>query len=198
MIRKPGATLLVVSRVVRVGVRSLARLSQKNIKKIVGLSSIFSLGWILISFDLREIIWPQFIGGYGAGLLVLLTSARVSSHGIRQDFSKSLKRANLAMLILGILMLRGIPPFIGFFLKILILSYLIQKRVFLSLVFLVFRLLFIFVYLNIAFLLLTFVTKAFSWRGLLISGEVRRLDLVVLNFGLRLLFFIVQCNSLHR
>lgn len=198
IIRKPRFILLIVSRVARVGVRSLARLSQKSIKKILGLSSIFSLGWVLVSLDLRDSIWFQFMVGYGARLLVLVARVKISSHRISQDFNKRLKRTSLIMFILGVLMLRGIPPFIGFFLKLLILFYLIQKRIFLSLMFLVFSLLFIFVYLNIAFLLFTFVAKTFSWRGLLVRGEAWRLDLVVWNLGLRLLFFIAQCNLLHK
>jgi NADH:ubiquinone oxidoreductase subunit 2 (subunit N) len=56
MISKPGFKLLILAGVLRVRVRRVLSISQKNVKKILGLSSVFSLGWVLVSFDFRQLI----------------------------------------------------------------------------------------------------------------------------------------------
>jgi NADH:ubiquinone oxidoreductase subunit 2 (subunit N) len=91
-------------------------------------------------------------------------------------------------------MLRGIPPFIGFFLKILILFNLTPLRLILVLLFLVFSVILIFVYLNIAFLLFTFVVNKFSFSRLIDHSSYFFLDLVILNLFLRILLLINFCN----
>lgn len=198
IIRKPRFGLLILARILRVRVRRIVRLAQKNVKKILGLSSIFSLGWVLVSFDFRKIIWVQFMVGYGASLLVLLGRLSLSTHSKTQDFLKTMKTSNLIIFFLGFLIVRGIPPFVGFFLKILILFNLVQRSVGLSLIFLIFRLLFIFVYLNVVFLLFTFVTKKYSLNTFISESGYYLIDLVVLNVVLNVFFLISFCNLLHK
>ena len=198
MIRKPGHELLIIAGGLSVSLRRLSSISQKNVKKILGLSSIFSLGWVLVSFDFDALIWVQFMAGYGASLLVLLSGTSLVNHGASQDFNKFVGGANLIIFFFGFLIARGIPPFIGFFLKMLILFGLIQKRVLLRLIFLTFSLLFIFVYINIIFLLLTFLVKKFSFLRLTAESKSYFLDLVIINLGLRVIFLLRFCNLLHK
>lgn len=198
MIRKPGFELLIIAGGLSVRLRRIVSISQKNVKKILGLSSIFSLGWVLVSLDFDALIWAQFILGYGTSLLVLLGGLSLVSHGASQDFNKFAGVFNLVIFFSGFLIVRGIPPFIGFFLKILILFGLIQKRVWFRLIFLIFSLLFIFVYMNIIFLLLTFLVKKFSFLRLTIESKGYFLDLLIINLGLRVIFLIRFCNLLHK
>ncbi len=164
----------------------------------MGLSSIFSLGWVLVSFDFNKFVWVQFILGYGASLLVLLSGFILSNHGASQDFNKLANTSNLLIFFLGVLIISGIPPFIGFFLKIIIIFNLIESRIGVRLLFLIFSLLLIFVYLNIIFLLFTFVVKKFSFSRLINQRSHFFLDLLVLNLGLRALFLINFCNLLRK
>ena len=129
MIRKPGFELLIIAGGLSVSLRRIASISQKNVKKILGLSSIFSLGWVLVSFDFDVLIWTQFMSGYGVSLLVLLRGLSLVNHEASLDFNKFVGGVNLIVFFSGFLIIRGIPPFIGFFLKMLILFKLIEKRV---------------------------------------------------------------------
>lgn len=195
---KPRFNLLLLTGVLRVGLSRISRISQKNVKKILGLSSIFSLGWVLVSFDFNKFVWVQFILGYGGSLLVLLSGFILSNHGVSQDFNKLANTSNLLIFFLGFLIISGIPPFIGFFLKIIIIFNLIESRIGVRLLFLIFSLLLIFVYLNIIFLLFTFVVKKFSFSRLINQRSHFFLDLLVLNLGLRALFLINFCNLLRK
>jgi NADH:ubiquinone oxidoreductase subunit 2 (subunit N) len=194
ILSKPSFNLTLLASVLRVALSSISRISQKNIKKILGLSSIFSLGWILVSFELRKTIWLQFILGYGARLAILLGRLILRNQGVSQNFNKDLGSSHLVIFFLGFLMLRGIPPFIGFFLKILILFNLTHLRLILVLLFLVFSVILIFVYLNITFLLFTFVVNKFSFSRLIDHSSYFFLDLVILNLFLRILLLINFCN----
>jgi len=64
---------LILFGLLRVITGSLNNLNQKKIKKILGLSSIFSLGWTILSI-LQSKVWLLFILGYGLILWVLLAS----------------------------------------------------------------------------------------------------------------------------
>lgn len=194
ILSKPRFNLMLLASVLRVALSSISRISQKNIKKILGLSSIFSLGWILASFELRKTIWLQFILGYGVRLAILLGRFVLRNHGISQNFNKAFRSSHLVIFFSGFLMLRGIPPFVGFFLKILILFDLIHLSLILVLVFLVFSVILIFVYLNIAFLLFTFVVNKLSFSRLINGSGYFFSDLVILNLFLRILFLINFCN----
>ena len=55
----------------RVIISSLNSIKQKKIKKILGLSSLFSLGWILSIVSVSK-LWIWFILGYGIVLLNLV------------------------------------------------------------------------------------------------------------------------------
>ena len=198
IVRKPGFRVLMIAGGLSVSLSRVASISQKNVKKILGLSSIFSLGWVLVSFDFNAFVWGQFMLGYGLSLIVLLGGFSLINHGVSQDFNKFVGRTNLIIFFSGFLIVSGIPPFIGFFLKILILFGLIQKRVWFRLIFLIFSLLFIYVYVNIIFLLLTFVVKNFSFLKLTAERKGYFLDLLVINLGLIAISLIRFCNLLHK
>jgi len=198
IIRKPRFELLIIAGGLSVILRRVASISQKNVKKILGLSSIFSLGWVLVAFDFDVLIWIQFMLGYGASLLVLLGGLSLVNHRASQNFNKFFGGVNLVIFFSGFLIVRGIPPFIGFFLKMLILFGLIQKRIWFRVILLIFSLLFIFVYINIIFLLLTFLVKKFSFSTLTAENKGYFLDLLIINLGLRVIFLIRFCNLLHK
>lgn len=141
----------------RITIGRIRTWKQKKLKKILGLSSIFSLGWIFLSLIVRERIWLMFIVGYGLSLLILIMVLFKINYSISNKIDNSINPLFLLIFLLGLLFLRGIPPFIGFFLKFLILRILMQVHFWMSMFMLIIRLHLIFVYLIMAFLTLTYV-----------------------------------------
>jgi NADH:ubiquinone oxidoreductase subunit 2 (subunit N) len=135
----------------------ISNLNQKKIKKILGLSSIFSLGWVLLSILQRK-IWTLFIIGYGLILIVLLNRIR-KLYFYNNENLENLNFSVLFYLLFfsALLIIRGIPPFIIFYIKILILFSLIEFSFLIVLILLIFRVLIIYIYLIIGFSLLTFL-----------------------------------------
>jgi len=140
----------------RILIGSLGRLKQKKIKKILGLSSLFSLGWVLRVLRISK-VWIWFIAGYGIVLFNLIYNLKnyylLNTENLEDLLTNPF---NLILFFLNLLMVRGIPPFLVFFLKILILSILIKLNIVFVLIYLLLRVLIIYIYLIIAFSRLTF------------------------------------------
>ena len=151
----------------RVIIGSLNNLNQKKIKKILGLSSIFSLGWTILSI-LQSKVWLLFILGYGLILWVLLASL----NSLKIININYLENSNLSIVFyliffLGLLIIRGIPPFLMFYLKILILLELVKLSFLIVFLLLILSIFIIYIYLIMGFRFLSFLkAKSFYSRNM--------------------------------
>ncbi len=157
LLKFSSSVILILFGVINVLTRRLSSVKQKKIKKILGLSSLFSLGWVISVIALSE-IWLWFILGYGLVLINLILSLISTQLLSVENLESSLRNPiNLLVFFLNLLIVRGIPPFIVFYLKILILSLLIEFSFFIVLIYLVISVFIIYIYLIIRFSLLTFL-----------------------------------------
>lgn len=177
--------------------RRLATWKQKKIKKIFGLSSIFSLGWILMSFLVNNSVWIIFILGYGLSLLVLVLIFLQINLSSSYKISSFLGPYSMRVFICALLILRGIPPFIGFFLKLVVLTFLLKINFLVSLGLLLLRLYLIFVYLRILFLSLTCAKP-----GNLIKASQNKIiwhEIIISNiFVSGLVINLLYCIIIHK
>ena len=157
LLKFSSSVILILFGAINVLTRRLSSVKQKKIKKILGLSSLFSLGWVISVIALSE-IWLWFILGYGLVLINLILSLINTQLLSVENLESSLRNPiNLLVFFLNLLIVRGIPPFIVFYLKILILSLLIKFSFFIVLIYLVISVFIIYIYLIIRFSLLTFL-----------------------------------------
>ena len=157
LLKFSSSVILILFGAINVLIRRLSSVKQKKIKKILGLSSLFSLGWVISVIALSE-IWLWFILGYGLVLINLILSLISTQLLSVENLESSLRNPiNLLVFFLNLLIVRGIPPFIVFYLKILILSLLIEFSFFIVLIYLVISVFIIYIYLIIRFSLLTFL-----------------------------------------
>lgn len=178
---------LVLFGVLSVIIGRINNLNQKKIKKILGLSSIFSLGWVLLSM-LQSNIWLLFILGYGLILITLLSYIK----RLRLYNTDSLENLNFSVLFyilffVGLLIISGIPPFVIFYIKILILFELIQYRFILVFLLLLLRVLIIYIYLMIGFSLLTFIKNKIFFKSIYFFNTYL-INYVLYNFLFRIFF----------
>jgi NADH:ubiquinone oxidoreductase subunit 2 (subunit N) len=128
-------------------------INQKIIKKIFGLSSIFSLGWLIIS--LRRKLWLFFLRGYGLILYFFVKIINALNLYKAQDASQSLEFSQILAFVILLLIISGVPPFIIFFIKVIIIFYIIKIRLIISIVLLMVSLYLMYIYLIIVFYILT-------------------------------------------
>jgi formate hydrogenlyase subunit 3/multisubunit Na+/H+ antiporter MnhD subunit len=128
--------------------------------------------------------------GYGGGLIFVIFFLHKISLRDTNNFYKNTESHELVSLYFGLLILMGIPPFIGFILKVMVLNLINRIRSGLVVVMAVISLSLIFAYLIIVFYLLRFARttsckinnrKVKSWR----------LDLFYLNMLIRVLILTI-------
>jgi len=103
---------------------SLGGLNQTSIRKLMAFSSINHLGWILAAIIYRESLWLIYLLIYSTLLinLTLLFNIFKISH-INQLFSLFFKNNNLKFILsINLLSLGGLPPFLGFLPKWLVIQ----------------------------------------------------------------------------
>lgn len=180
---------LFIFGILRVISGRLNNLNQKKIKKILGLSSIFSLGWILLSLLQRK-IWLIFILGYSFILWILLNCIkRLNYYNIENLENLNFSVLFYSVFFLRLLIIRGIPPFIIFYIKILILSEVIKLSIILVFILLVVRVFIIYIYLIMGFSILTFLKTKTSFKRFYFYNNYL-INYILYNLLIRIIFIM--------
>lgn len=134
-------------------VRILGRLNQNSLRLIIAYSSINQIRWLLITLFISKIILLIYILLYIIILYNLIIIFKFLQIWYLRHFFFNLFQ-NIVYLkfifIINILSIRGLPPFLGFFPKLLIvINILINNQLFLLILILSCSLLILFVYLRI-------------------------------------------------
>lgn len=135
-------------------VGSLGGLNQTSIQKIIAFSSINHLGWIISSLFFNLSLWWNYFIIYAflsAGLVFLFNTFQLFY--VNQSFSININSPIIKFIIFAnLLSLGGLPPFLGFLPKWLIIQNLIRtNHYFLITIILVFTLITLFFYMRITF-----------------------------------------------
>lgn len=120
----------------------------KQAKKLFVVSSIFFLGALVLRVSLGGWKWKGLLLIY---LVIFLTlsyfiGGESVAPGSLLRFSSKEEKLNWLFVLL---VLRGVPPFPGFFLKLEVLSFFLHTEIWLIVVFVVARALFLFIYLGL-------------------------------------------------
>nr|AXS66191.1 NADH dehydrogenase subunit 2 [Cucujoidea sp. 1 KM-2017] len=128
--------------------------NQTLVKKILALSSINHMSWMLSILFLNHSIWLfYFLVYFFISLCLILMFKNLNITYLSQISSYCTFNKNLKLLFFcNFLSLSGLPPFLGFFPKWLVLSTLLNKNfMFLSLMLIFFTLIMIYIYLMFMF-----------------------------------------------
>lgn len=125
-------------------------IKEKIVKMFLGVSSIFNMGWIILSLKIVR-VWFIYLLIYSVNLFILIMWIRERKVDIIIDFQFQNSFFFSLFILWNILFLIGIPPFSGFLIKLLILAYLIKFSIFLGFLILIFTVVFIYFYLLLYF-----------------------------------------------
>lgn len=145
----------------------LGGLNQTSLRKLVAFSSINHLGWIIISIINNETLWIIYFLFYcflSFNLIFIFNNLKILN--INQTFY--LKNFNLILklsIFIVLLSLGGLPPFLGFFPKWLIIETLTSQKIMLILTFILFfTLITLFFYLRISYNVLLIGHNEINWN----------------------------------
>jgi len=112
-------------------VGSIGGLNQTSIRKILTYSSINHTGWILIALTTRENLWLVYFTIYSILALTVVSAIRLSGVSFINQTIMTNKEATLIKFIIftSLLSLGGLPPFLGFLPKWIVIQAIITNNI---------------------------------------------------------------------
>nr|AEW48052.1 NADH dehydrogenase subunit 2 [Parastegana punctalata] len=146
--------MLNLSTILSVIVGALGGISQTSLRKLMAFSSINHLGWMLASLNINEFIWMIYFLMYSflSAVLIFMFNLFKIYH-FNQMFMMFFYSKNLKfILFLNFLSLGGLPPFMGFMPKWLVIQQMIlNSQLFTLMIMILMSLITLFFYLRICY-----------------------------------------------
>nr|QLY90227.1 NADH dehydrogenase subunit 2 [Dicranomyia modesta] len=145
---------LVIIMILSILIGSIGGLNQSSLQKIMAFSSINHLGWMLAAMMFAENLWTLyfFIYSYLSFTLIFMFNSFKIFH-INQAFSLFYNHSIMKIFLMtSLLSLGGLPPFLGFFPKWLVIQSLSSNNLFFIITIMVtFTLLTLYFYMRISY-----------------------------------------------
>jgi len=117
---------------------AIGGLNQLRLKKIMAYSSIAHLAWLIMALSLNMIIWLVYFTVYtiiASGIIIIFFFLNIN---YINDLSKQqLHRPLKIILAFNIFSIAGLPPFLGFLIKIIVIDYILINELFFLTIFLI-------------------------------------------------------------
>nr|WMQ77903.1 NADH dehydrogenase subunit 2 [Barsine fuscozonata] len=132
---------------------ALGGLNQTSLRKIMAFSSINNLGWMLFSIMITENLWLFYLFIYSFMISIMcFLFFMLNMFYINQLFINNMNSLIKINLLINFFSLGGLPPFIGFFPKWIIINFLIlNKMYFLTFIMIMMSLIILFFYIRIIY-----------------------------------------------
>nr|YP_010516244.1 NADH dehydrogenase subunit 2 [Atteva aurea]UXL88404.1 NADH dehydrogenase subunit 2 [Atteva aurea] len=144
---------------------ALGGLNQLSLRKILTFSSINNMGWMLIAIMISENIWLMYFSIYmflNMNLCIMFYLFNIFY--FNQLFFINMKNIIKICIFINFLSLGGLPPFLGFFIKWILINFLIFNNMFiLSFIFIMMSLITLFFYIRIVYSSLMFNYIKMKW-----------------------------------
>ena len=185
--------LFYIFMILSVFIGRLSQINKRYIIEIIGFSSVFNLGWMILAISLnRKILFFFSFIYWSSVLLVMLTIYKSKIIKINSEFVKITEKWNYFIVIIN---LAGIPPLAGFLAKWIVFKEILNISIILiTTTFLVIRRINLFIYLRLLRLSVTVNTsrkqKTFKKRIKSFSKTIVMLNVfplvMVINYRIRL------------
>nr|YP_010308876.1 NADH dehydrogenase subunit 2 [Rhipicephalus camicasi]UMB51147.1 NADH dehydrogenase subunit 2 [Rhipicephalus camicasi] len=164
---------------------SILAMKYKLMKKILIFSSISHQGWILCLIAKKMNFWFSYLIMYSVIIYTVISNCKMINFNSLNNLTSnkvSVKMKNI--MIMSMMSLAGMPPFLGFFMKIMAISYLIKMNLIFIIVLIISSLINLFFYLRILtpffFINLKFLTWNFQMMKMNALIKINMTFLVIL------------------
>nr|YP_010583039.1 NADH dehydrogenase subunit 2 [Eurhadina cuii]UGN61485.1 NADH dehydrogenase subunit 2 [Eurhadina cuii] len=184
---------LVVTILITVILGAVMGMNQNSIKKLIGYSSIFNMGFIISVLKLN-LMWSLYLFIYST-LMIMLTTLIMNNKVMyinQMTFVESIMNSISMWMIM--LSMGGMPPLMGFFIKYMVITYLIDMKMILMVLTMVMTsLIIMFFYLRMMFMSilnnsLMIYTKMFQLNE--ISSNMLIINLITMPILMLMKIFI--------
>nr|YP_009542262.1 NADH dehydrogenase subunit 2 [Lasiommata deidamia]AYU56835.1 NADH dehydrogenase subunit 2 [Lasiommata deidamia] len=154
--------------------------NQTSLRKLMAFSSINNLGWMLSALMISENLWMIYFFLYSLLISIMcFLFFMLNIFFINQMFNFNMKFFIKFSIMINFLSLGGLPPFLGFFPKWLIINYLILNKLYIISFFFIFMsLIMLILYIRIIYSSFMFFSFKFKWFKIYIKNNF----LIMINF----------------
>nr|YP_010329967.1 NADH dehydrogenase subunit 2 [Thyas honesta]UNP54505.1 NADH dehydrogenase subunit 2 [Thyas honesta]UNP54882.1 NADH dehydrogenase subunit 2 [Thyas honesta] len=152
---------------------ALGGLNQTSLRKIMAFSSINNLSWMLSSILISENLWLFYLLMYSFMISILCSIFYLLNvFFINQLFINNMNSLIKINLLINFLSLGGLPPFIGFFPKWIIINFLIMNNMYmLTFILIMMSLILLFFYIRIIYSSFMFNYLKMKWFKIFIKNN---------------------------
>lgn len=165
---------------------AIGGLNQISLRKLLSYSSINHISWLLIALNSNNILWITYFLFYiiiNISIIFLFKTYQIFYTNQLFIFNRKFWIIKFYLFI-NLLSLGGLPPFLGFFPKWLVIENLINLHLmFILLILIIIRLVTLFFYLRLTFSAFLFLYPSFIWKKINLFSSIQNLNLY-LNFFL--------------
>nr|YP_009045286.1 NADH dehydrogenase subunit 2 [Neptis soma]AHA03637.1 NADH dehydrogenase subunit 2 [Neptis soma] len=146
-------------------VGSISSFNQTSLRKLMAFSSINNLGWMISSMIISENLWFIYFVFYSIfSFIMCFLFYIINTFYINQLFFFNMNFLIKISIMINFLSLGGLPPFLGFFPKWLVINYLMNNNfIIISFIFIMSSLILLFVYIRIIYSSLMFFSFKLKW-----------------------------------
>nr|YP_010729895.1 NADH dehydrogenase subunit 2 [Parnassius hannyngtoni]WEF74766.1 NADH dehydrogenase subunit 2 [Parnassius hannyngtoni] len=146
-------------------VGTMGGINQTSLRKLMSFSSINNLGWMLAALMMTENLWIFYLMMYSFLISIMCFFFNMLNiYYINQLFIVNMKFSLKMSLLINFLSLGGLPPFLGFFPKWIIINFLIMNKLFMiSFIFIMMSLIMLFFYIRIMYSSIMFNYLKMKW-----------------------------------
>ena len=167
--------------VIRSLLGAVGGINQNNLKKIFFYSSLVHLSWIIIILSLREKVWLIYLFSYSLIIFPLLLWCYQNKIKKMNNVNiRNLDTQQKIFLLIRVLCLAGLPPFLGFLIKIIVIQFILLER----------SIIFMRIFLVIGSLVSIFYYFKITWTIIIITNSKSKL-LFNNPYKKTLIFFIM-------
>nr|QFK68872.1 NADH dehydrogenase subunit 2 [Graphium doson] len=147
--------------------------NQTSIRKLMSFSSINNLGWMITALMISENLWFMYLFLYSFLISIMCFFFNILNiYFINQLFIINMNFKIKFYFMINFLSLGGLPPFLGFFPKWIIINFLINNNMnFISFIFIMMSLIMLFIYIRIIYSSVIFNFFKMKWLKMFIKNN---------------------------
>nr|YP_009927018.1 NADH dehydrogenase subunit 2 [Kallimoides rumia]QNL34319.1 NADH dehydrogenase subunit 2 [Kallimoides rumia]USF18067.1 NADH dehydrogenase subunit 2 [Kallimoides rumia] len=152
---------------------TLSSFNQTSMRKLMAFSSINNLGWLLLALSVSENLWMVYFLLYSLFIFIMcFLFYIINIFYVNQLFNLNLNFMIKFSILINFLSLGGLPPFLGFFPKWMIINYLILNNLLvMSFIFVMTSLIMLFIYIRIIYSSFMFYNIKLKWSKIFIKNN---------------------------
>nr|QWW91990.1 NADH dehydrogenase subunit 2 [Abscondita cerata] len=172
-------SMIIISAMI---ISSIMSINQISIRKLMAFSSINHMGWMMSSMMTEKTIWILYFIIYSI-ITINISMMMKNIFFLNQLFPIiNISPPMKMFFMLNFLSLSGIPPFLGFLPKWMVIQTMIENNMYLlTITMIMFTLIMIFVYIRIILTTLVMKTNHLNWN-LKLNLKINKMSISMLNF----------------